>query len=153
MLYYFDTSALVKRYVQEPGTPWVIALCDSTAGHTIATARITKVEAAAALASKRRGGDLLQGDYAQVLQIIADDFLSEYTLVEATPTVVDLAVELTQRHKLRGYDAVQLASGLTLNTTLTQAQLPEIMFISSDNDLLAAAQDEGLMVDNPNNQL
>ena len=96
---------------------------------------------------------LLQGDYAQVLQIIADDFLSEYTLVEATPTVVDLAVELTQRHKLRGYDAVQLASGLTLNTTLTQAQLPEIMFISSDNDLLAAAQDEGLMVDNPNNQL
>ena len=151
MLYYFDTSALVKRYVQELGTPWVIALCDPAAGHTIATARITKAESAAAFAGKHRGGGLLAGDYIQVLQRIADDFLREYTLVETTPSVVDLAVELTQRHKLRGYDAVQLASGLTLNATLILAQLPPIIFVGADNDLLAAARGEGLAVDNPNN--
>ena len=25
-IYYFDTSALIKRYIQETGTPWVLGL-------------------------------------------------------------------------------------------------------------------------------
>lgn len=70
-IFYLDTSALVKRYVMETGSGWTIALCDVAAGHTIATAQITKVEAAAAFASKRRNNNLSAANYTAILPPIA----------------------------------------------------------------------------------
>lgn len=150
MMYYLDTSALVKYYVQESGTPWVMGLCDPAAGHTIATARITQAEAAAAFARKYRNGDFSERDYTRILKQLADDFLFEFVLVEITASLINLAVSLTQRHKLRGYDAVQLASGLTLNAAVAQTRHAPITFVGADKVLLMAAQDEGLRADNPN---
>ncbi len=37
-VYYFDTSALVKRYVAEVGTAWMTTLCAPAAGNTTAVA-------------------------------------------------------------------------------------------------------------------
>ena len=59
-------------------------------------------------------------------------------------------MSLTQRHRLRGYDAVQLASALTANRTLTGAGLAVLTFVAADNDLLVAAQSEGMVAENPN---
>lgn len=70
--------------------------------------------------------------------------------MEIDQVLVDLAVELTKRQKLRGYDAVQLAAALTLNNVLTQTQAPSLTFVVADDDLLQAAQGEGLATDNPN---
>jgi hypothetical protein len=64
--------------------------------------------------------------------------------------VVEQAVQLTQRHRLRGYDAVQLATALDANATLVAAGLPALTFVAADDDLLAAARAEGLDADNPN---
>ncbi len=50
---YFDSSALVKRYLLETGTAWVQRWCDDPA-QTIAVAEIGLVEIAAAFASKLR---------------------------------------------------------------------------------------------------
>lgn len=47
---YFDSSALVKRYLVENGTPWVQTWCDDPA-HTVAVAEIGLVEIAAAFGS------------------------------------------------------------------------------------------------------
>jgi len=116
---YLDASALVKRYVVEMGSAWVIGLCHPPAGNMIATARISKAEAAAAFASKRRSDGLSQADYIGVLKDLAHDFAHQYLLVEIDQTLVDLAVDLTKRQKLRGYDAVQLAAALTLNSVFT----------------------------------
>ncbi len=146
---YLDASALVKRYVVEAGSSWVATLCDPSAANTIATARITKVEAAAAFASKRRSGDLPKASYLKVLQDLAYDFMHQYLLVEVDTALVDLAVELTKRHKLRGYDAVQLASALTLDRLLSQARADRVVFIAADKALLEAAQEEGMNTDNP----
>jgi predicted nucleic acid-binding protein len=149
-VFYLDASALVKRYIAETGSSWVIGLCHPPAGNTIATARISKAEAAATFARKRRSGGLSQADYMGVLQDLAHDFAHQYLLVEIDQALVDLAVDLTKRQKLRGYDAVQLAAALTLNSVLTQAQFPPLTFVAADDDLLKAAQDEGLTTDNPN---
>jgi len=51
---------------------------------------------------------------------------------------------------LGGYDAVQLATALTANAVLTAANLPPLVFVAADDDLLAAARAEGLSVENPN---
>ena len=150
VVFYFDTSALVKRYASEIGSDWVIALCHSATGNTISTARITQAEAAAAFASKYRSGGLSQAHYIGVLCDLAHDSAHQYLLVEVNQLLVDLAVELTKRRKLRGYDAVQLAAALTLNDLLTQAQFSPLTFVAADDDLLDAAQGEGLGTDNPN---
>jgi predicted nucleic acid-binding protein len=64
--------------------------------------------------------------------------------------VIDLAVELTRRQELRGYDAGQLASAMILNRALLAQELPALTFVSADDNLLAAARNEGLSVENPN---
>jgi hypothetical protein len=149
-VFYFDTSALVKRYVTETGSVWITGLCQLPTGNLIATARIAKAEAAAAFARKYRSGNLSQTHYAEVLRDLSYDFTHQYLLVETDQALVDLAVELTQRQKLRGYDAVHLAATLTLNDTLIEAQFPPITFVAADDNLLEAAQSEGLSIRNPN---
>ena len=147
---YLDASALVKRYIAETGSSWVVALCQPVTDNAIATIRVSKVEVAAAFARQHRSGHLSQANYAIVLQDATHHFAHQYVLVGIDQVLVDLAVELTQRHKLRGYDALQLAAALTLNNVLIQTQFSSLTFIAADDDLLRAAQDEGLSTDNPN---
>jgi|GEM_PF-1352005 len=64
--------------------------------------------------------------------------------------VVALAGQLLDRHPLRAYDAVQLASALIVNQTLTEVDLPVPAFLSADDRLLNTARAEGLPTDNPN---
>jgi uncharacterized protein len=68
MIFYLDTSALLKRYMQEVGSGWLTALATPTIGNTFATALITKVEAAAGLAAKFRQGGLLLAHLIQAAQ-------------------------------------------------------------------------------------
>jgi len=53
---------------------------------------------------------------------------------------------------LRGYDAVQLAAAVTFQKLLVVAQLPALTFLCADTVLLRAAQQQGLLIDNPNFQ-
>jgi uncharacterized protein len=55
--FYFDSSALVKRYAHETGTLWVRSLTDPQAGHDIFTAYITGIEVVAAIARKSTGSE------------------------------------------------------------------------------------------------
>ena len=51
-VFYFDSSALVKRYLRETGSVWVAGLTDPAAGHRILVADVTLVEVAAAIAAR-----------------------------------------------------------------------------------------------------
>ena len=48
-VYFFDSSALIKRYINETGTAWVQSLTDAASGHEIYIARVTTVEVVAAV--------------------------------------------------------------------------------------------------------
>lgn len=75
----------------------------------------------------------------------------EYAVVPLSDHVVELGVELTRRHPLRGYDdAVHLATAATMRTALLGAGLPPLVFVSADQVLCEAAEDEGLLPVNPN---
>ena len=52
--YFVDSSALVKRYVQETGTSWVRRLTRRSPSTVIYIARITAVEVASAVARRRK---------------------------------------------------------------------------------------------------
>ncbi|MBX3050281.1 MAG: type II toxin-antitoxin system VapC family toxin [Caldilineaceae bacterium] len=149
-VYFLDSSAIVKRYALEDGTGWVNGICDPTAGNIITISHIGLAEVAAALAAKRRAEALSTQDYEQTMADFISDAHRQYTAVIVDALLVDLAVDLTRKQKLRGCDAIQLASALTINTSLTLQQLPPLIFVAADSDLLAAASAEGLTVENPN---
>jgi len=46
---------------------------------------------------------------------------------------------------------VQLATALAVNASYLAAGLPALTFVAADDDLIAAAQAEGLAAENPNN--
>lgn len=146
---YFDSSALVKRYLAETGSAWVQARCNDPA-RTITTVDLSRVEVAAAFAGKLRGECITQAEYQEVQAKLAADAQKRYQLIPVTPQRVDEAIELTARRRLRGYDAVHLACALHLNRALLDDNLTPLTLVAADNNLLKAAQAEGLKTENPN---
>ena len=146
---YFDSSALVKRYLVETGSAWVQALC-ADANQMIVLGEIGLVEITAAMAGKLRGGHISASRFRALRNEIDADIRHDYALVSINRSIVNDAMELTARHRLRGYDAVHLACALYLLRSLMAHQLAPLTFISADKDLLQAALAEGLRIDNPN---
>jgi predicted nucleic acid-binding protein len=146
--YYLDSSALVKRYAIEVGTEWVRTLCEQ-GDDVIAVALFGLAEVAAAVNGKRRGGAIDAATSDAILNDLKADAVVQYSLLDVDQFVVDEAIDLTSRHRLRGYDAIHLACALRLNRALTGLQLPPLTLVSADGDLLRAAQGEHLMIENP----
>ena len=75
--YYFDTSALAKRYVVEVGSSWVQAIVAQQSGHTIYTSVLTQPEIVSALQRRVREGRL----EAHQAQQLAQQVVEHMTLV------------------------------------------------------------------------
>ena len=148
--YFFDSSALVKRYVQETGTAWVLRVTDPAAGHSIYVARITGVEVVSALTRQTRSGALSPTVTATALAAFRHDFAHQYYTVDITPMVVNRAMNVAETHALRGYDAVQCAVALVVHMYRRALGMPTLMLVSADATLNSAAAAEGLLVDDPN---
>jgi predicted nucleic acid-binding protein len=149
-VYFFDSSALVKRYVTEVGTPWVRQLCSPAAGHDLYIARITGAEIVAALAKRARIGDLTPSAFQSAVATFRADFSTAYTIVELTAAHVESAMNLAQTRVLRGYDAIQLATALDLHAERQRNALSPLTLVSADGDLNTAATAEGFTVEDPN---
>ena len=153
--YFFDSSAIVKLYVSETGSAWTVALVRSRRTDGVFLNRsnmasITTVEVTAALVRRSRGGSLSTTDLAAGLALFRADARRVFLTLRLTAAVLRGAATLAQKHALRGYDAVQLAVALALQAERSLDGLAPLIFVSADNELLAAAHLEGLPVDNPN---
>jgi len=139
MMLYLDTSALVKRYINEAGSELVNNLFADARG--IATGVISRVETAAAFAKAARIGILDREHAWQALQDFRAEWPDDLRLPVSEATVVkgdQLAWELN----LRGYDSVHLAVALTWEDTLRE----EVVLVTFDQQLWQAAQQVGLKV-------
>jgi predicted nucleic acid-binding protein len=154
-IYYLDASAAVKYFHREPGTAWVRRLVDLTIDDTeranlVYLANISRVEVPAAVAILAR----TQQISVRMRDSLYDWFLqkveSEFESLPLTPPIIRRAGELTQTLPLKAHDAVQLAVALDFDETLKRQDL-SLIFISGDEQLLQAAQAEGLETDNPFN--
>lgn len=147
--YYLDSSALVKRYVEEVGSAWLVQLLDPASGHEVFIAAVTPVEMIAAITRRARGGGIAAEDARYACSVFRSDLETSYQTVEVTSTVIARAMTLAETYALRGYDALQLAAALEVNALCVQSGIPPIVFLSADSDLNAAAHSEGMVVQNP----
>ena len=136
---YLDTSALIKRFVAEKGSPLVQTLV--TRKGPIATAKIAYAEVYAGLTRKLREGHLSDAQYALACRQFEADWQA-YIRVELHDDTLCLARDLIQRHPLRGFDAIHLASAISLKNALGE----DITFAAADERLLRAAEAEDLKI-------
>jgi len=146
---YLDSSAVVKYYIAETGSTWVQQMVDDRE-NTVTVSQLTAVEVAAAVERRRRAKEISQRHQVRTLARLGIDFRQRYTTAQVSDPIVELAVELTGRHPLRAYDAVQLATALELNQILRGHRLPPLTFISADKALCDAARAAGLRAEDPN---
>lgn len=150
MRYLLDASAVVKRYAPERGSRWIKGLIENPE-NSVTIVQICIVEVAAALARKVRTGQISRDSCQQALtRFLADVDRGDYEIAKIDDEVVSFAVDLTQSHPLRSYDAVHLAAALVLNRALVEAELPPLTFVAADDVLCEAAGKEKLLVENPN---
>jgi uncharacterized protein len=148
--YFFDTSAIIKYYCTEVGSNWVNAIVDPANGNSIYLAEITMAEFGSAIAIKQRVGNITVLYQQKALSLFVTDCTNDYTLASITPAHIKHALNLTQNHILRGYDAVQLAVALDSKVALQNLGITDFTFVTADNNLVTAATAEGLTVENPN---
>jgi uncharacterized protein len=153
--YYLDASALVKYYVPERGSPWVINLLNSRGPdgawvQVAVTTLLSNVEGVCAIERAVRVGRLDASSRDAARRRLLLDMRRRFRLMGVDSDLVLRAAELARIYPLRAYDAVHLATALHLNVRLAQERLPACVLVSADEDLLGAARSEGLVVENPN---
>lgn len=141
-IYFMDSSALVKRYINETGSARVLDLFDPTLKNEVFVAAITGVEIVAAITRRARSGSISTTD--------TNDFQIEYQIIEITESIIISGMTLAETHGLRGYDAIQLAAGCTVNSLCIASGLAPTVLVSADSELNVAASNEGLVIENPN---
>ena len=75
-LYVLDSSAIVKRYVFEPGRVWVVALCDPARGHDLHIAQAALVEVVATLCRKAREASITTAERDNLIADFRQDIVS-----------------------------------------------------------------------------
>jgi uncharacterized protein len=136
---YFDSSAIVKLFIVEPGTQRVHELFASD--REFAVSRVGYAEVHAGFARRRRDGSLDSNAYEKIVQLFDAQWLL-CARIDLRDDVLAMTRALVRRHPLRGFDAIHLASAITLKPHVGEG----IQFVASDDRLLAAAQAEGLSI-------
>lgn len=139
MILYIDTSALVKRYINEEGTDEVIAWMNQA--DIIGTALVTRAELVATLTRAIRGNRSLAKDFLVSLDEFRGHW-SHYQHINIDDALIIRADSLASIYALRGYDAIHLACALTWQDLLNSP----ITLATFDKELHEAAEKSGIQV-------
>ena len=122
---YFDTSALIKRYVDEPGRLEVLTLLRK---NRCVVSAVLPVEVGSALRRRVAEKTLDEKRVPGVLKRLAAD-RAYWTMVEVSREVLATAESLSSAYPLRALDAIHVASAkLFADRTRSQS----FTFISAD---------------------
>lgn len=132
---FLDSSALAKRYVQEPGSDRVEEIL--SAASSLGISVICVLEIVSALCRRRREGKLSKQQYLKAKQALFGD-IEDTSVVNVTDQVIARAVELLEGWPLRSSDSLHIASA---------AEWSAELLVSADQRQCAAARGYGLQVE------
>lgn len=148
-LTYVDSSALVKRYVPEPGSAWLTALCET---EPVAVSLVAVPEIASALARRAREGDLTPEQRDMLFRLFVNDAQS-FVVVDLSQAIAQDAAALLMSAPgpmhLRSLDALHLATARWAFARTRRRGIATGPFVAADRALLDAAAWAGLPVLNP----
>ncbi len=145
---FFDSSALVKAYLDEEGTGVVTGAVDRLMGRMYIS-RFVALEVLASLRTAFRGAS--SSSWNDVVTEFRSD-LPGFNVVEVGPRVLDRATDLVMDHRharARSMDLVHLATALHLQATYPAG---EVTMVTSDHDLAALSKACGLRTFDPSRE-
>ncbi len=134
-LYFFDTSALVKRYHIEDGSEKVNVLLDDAESGFVITS-LTIAEFVSAFVRKRNEGVISSDDLHACLSEFSKDIISSFWIIDLERNHINQGVSLIIKHNLRTLDSLQLAVFLNLSSV-------DPTMVTSDSALYNAVIGEG----------
>ncbi len=148
-VYYLDASALLKRYVKEIGTEVMDSLLgEKTTSDAFTTSMLAVLEINASFRRLQKGRLISQRMMERSLIGFWRDVLAFEHRIPLTDVILDAVLDVVATHALRAGDAIHLASVLEVQALSRATDQPLVVF-SSDNELLAACQAEGISTLNP----
>lgn len=134
MRVFFDSSAFVKRYIQEAGTEEIVAWCDRAT--EIVLAGIALPEIISAFCRLRRESRIDNTQYRQLKTLLLAD-IEDAAICDLTPLVIARTITALEASALRGMDAIHIGSALIMQADV---------FITADERQMEAALRAGLRV-------
>jgi predicted nucleic acid-binding protein len=135
---YFDTSALVKRYVDETGRRDVSRLLRL---HEVVTSLITPVELRSAFRRRVADGTIDEGRLPGILEQLAAE-RGLWALVDVSREPLAMAEALVGTHPLRALDAIHVASAQFF---AARVGISNLLFVTADARQTMAAAASGMM--------
>lgn len=132
---FLDSSALVKRYIEEAGSNRVDDILASASA--VGASVLAPTEVISALCRRRRETRLSARQYAGAKRALASD-LADVTLIGISEDVIRIAISAIQRWPLRSADALHVACAAAWSADL---------FVTADETQLRAARGSGLSVE------
>ncbi len=143
MILYVDSSAIVKRYISEPGSNEMQSAVEQA--EAIGTTAVSRAEVVAAFRKAVRVQVVLEKDARIALRAFNKGW-RDLVRTRVTERLVQHAAGLAWSHGLRGYDAIQLASAAAWQQSLGR----NVTLATFDVQLWEAARNIGILVF-PNN--
>ena len=134
MLVFFDSSAFVKRFIQETGTDQIMEWCDKAT--EIGLSSVALPEIISAFCRLQREDKINMEQYLQLKRMLMVD-IEDAVVCDLGPLVLAKAISSLENNILRGMDAIHIGSAVVLKADI---------FISSDNRQCDAADRAGLLV-------
>jgi len=124
----------------------MLALAARSAENRLAILSLAQIELRSAIRRRERAGEIATVIAIQLLDAFRRHVETRFVTQTLTDFVLDIASELVDRHTLRAYDALQLAGYAALKNSLKSEPS---FFVCADQQLLAAAKQEGMAVLDP----
>jgi predicted nucleic acid-binding protein len=145
--FFLDSSALVKGYRNEAGTRRVSDLLRGA--DPLLIAQLAHLEVSSAIVRRAHESQASAATVQQSLDELDREVTSSLEVIRINDALMYNAILLTRTHRLRAADAMQLAAALIARD---RVEGQELIFVSADEELNAAAMAEGLRVENPSLQ-
>jgi predicted nucleic acid-binding protein len=147
-VYFIDSSALVKAYASEAGTPAVDALLDGSS-ESIYISSAVVLETAAALARMWRTQRMRRKTYARARERFLGHCKTRFHVVHPPASLITAAVRMIDSYRMRsvgGFDLLHVATAEYIRTLLPGGT---ISFMCCDHGLRSVAEERGFVVFDP----
>jgi uncharacterized protein len=139
LILYLDASAIVKRYIHEPGSDTVVQWIENA--DLVGTSLISRAEVSAAFAKAARMNVLTRSEAESCLYHFRTDW-STYIRIQINEQTTTRADEFAWMVGLRGYDAMHLAAATAWQSALNSA----VVMVTFDAALAKASLASGLQI-------
>jgi predicted nucleic acid-binding protein len=145
-LYFFESSALMKLFVFEKGSPAMVRLVERAEDREKTISALAVVEVRSAIRRRERAGELSPAHAASAVTSLNEELrrLIEHPMTSAVTARASVVID---KYALRALDALQLGTAIVVDENSPSGE--RVTFICSDSRLLSAAEQEGFATWNP----